>query len=357
MNKADEQRRSFGALLWSPGALTWQTWTQAGLERQTSIDAPAAIGAHRYDAAVFPGSGLTIRLPGGSRAPFMQSTDGGATFVPVPAIPGEGPIEPHGCRAHADGTLTVLDGADLWLRPAGSSTWLHHRWPAELQVLDVSLDPEGRIHAAGAVPARGGTEAAREAAYAVAHGGTTDLLRLNLDERDAAMLERHGGAEAFRRIDATSGMPMLSSDCAWLHEDPSSFVLLASPTRWTVRHLKRQSLRTWKRDRTGAAWLVTCEGTLLRTEDHGVTWATRDLERAIERAWPLAGKARERLIMAADSDGHSHIIAVSLYDWDGNPKQPIIGSAILISHDDGRTWMRGAEVHGVEQELIGVSFL
>jgi hypothetical protein len=63
---------------------------------------------------------LTVKLPGETRTPLVQSFDGGRTFAWVEPIPGIGSLAREHCRAHADGTLTVIEDHTLWLRSGPS---------------------------------------------------------------------------------------------------------------------------------------------------------------------------------------------------------------------------------------------
>ena len=344
------------ALLWSPESVSLEMLPEAGYEARWSATVPAAIGVHRYDLALYGGPEPTIRLPGGSRSPFLRSWDGGRTFERLDAIPGDGSLPPNGCRAHRNGTLTAIDGRVLWVRPPSPDLWLRYELPEELTAHDVSIDPQGRIHVVGALPSTRLPGAESEAAYAVVEGGGTSFMRIALTDPDTRLLEDSGGAEAFRQVDAEETPILVTSDCAWLFEDPSSFALLAAHPHWTVRQLAGQSIRGWRRQGSASVSVFTSEGRRYRTYDGGVSWDEQDLLPAMRAAWSEL-PIRSPMVMAVAASGGHLALAVSSYDWRAAADRQLIGSAALSSSDDGETFEVRAAVQEPAAEILGILVL
>jgi hypothetical protein len=76
-----------------------------------------------------PGPPLYVRVPGEARAPFLT----GPLLAHVPGVPGSGALSTPECRAHADGTLTALDGTTLWILPPSTGAWRSRRIPDGVQ--------------------------------------------------------------------------------------------------------------------------------------------------------------------------------------------------------------------------------
>ena len=340
------------ALVWSPGTICLQALTKNGDEQLTSINVPSAIGLHRYDLALYGGSMITLRLPGGSRSPFLCSRDGGRTFERLEAVPGDGALHPSRCRVHGNGTLTAIDGQVLWVRPSTPNLWLRHDLPEGLKIYDVSFDLQGQMHLVGAVPSTRLPEAQTEAAYALVEGDKTSFLQLALTVADAELLELSGGAEVFRQVDAEAAPILVTSDCAWQFEDSSSFILVYSNYHWRVRKLENQSIRAWIREGLEAVSVFTSEGRRYRTRDGGTNWEEQDLMLAVRRAWS-GPQLRTPLVMAVASDVHL-ALAVSSYDWQAPPNQQLLGSAVLVSFDDGETFEVKTMAENPDTEFLGL---
>lgn len=340
------------ALLWSPGMVSVQSLTENGNEELANVDIPSAIGMHRYDLAIYKEPTITIRLPGGSRSPFLCSWDKGKTFQRLDPIPGNGALNPNGCRSHTNGILTAIDSHVLWVKPPNLDIWLRSDFPSELKVHDLSFDFQGRIHLVGEIQSNRLPEAKTEAFYGILQGGEVSFFRLAMTDDDIQMLESLGGSEAFRKIDAENLPILLASDCAWLFEDSSSFLLAFSGESWTVKRLKQKAIRTWIREGTGSASVFTTEGSRYRTHDGGVTWKEQDLISSVRKAW-TGSMLQTPIVMSAALKDYL-VITVSSYDWQAASSEQLLGSAVLVSYDDGETFEVKAIVEGGKEEFLGI---
>jgi hypothetical protein len=224
--------------------------------------------------------------------------------------------------------------------------------PEGLKLHDISFDPQGQMHLVGAVSSTRLPEAKTEAAYVLVEGDETSFLRLALTAADTKLLEVSGGAEVFCQVDAEAVPILVTSDCAWQFEDSSSFILMYSNHHWRVRLLENQSIRAWIREGLEAVSVFTSEGRRYRTCDGGVNWEEQDFMLAVRRAWS-GSQLRTPLVMAVASDAYL-ALAVSSYDWQAPPNQQILGSAVLVSFDDGETFEVKRMAENPETEFLGL---
>lgn len=348
-------KRRVLALAWSPGEVSLREFNPSGEAERWKGAVPSAIGTHRYDLALSIGPSLTLRVPGGSRAPFFRSVDRGRTFQRVEPVPGSGPLSPGRCRAHGNGTLTVIEDGKLWIRPPMSEIWLRHDIPAPLRIHDLSIDEQGILLAAGEIPLERSSDKGPQTEAALARLGSEQALtvQLPLADSDRKMLVKYGGAEAFRRIDVESAPYLLTSSCAWMFEDPSDFLFTGWRGPWQVRRMERQFIRSWSREGAGNLTVFSVQGRRYRTRDQGATWEDSDLMESVRAAWKT--KRTDSFTVAAAAVADTELaLAVSRHDWDAPDGQALLGSAILTSTDDGKTFIKRSEAFGPDREFLAL---
>lgn len=345
-------------VLWSPGAISVREMSLSGEAELWNGKVPSAIGTHRYDLALYPGSALSLRVPGGSRAPFLRLTEGGRVVQPVEPVPGKGPISPGRCRVHRNGTLTVIEDHQLWIRPPSVEMWLCRKLPESLRVHDLSIDAHGHLFAAGEMPLlepAPQNAAGSEAALFMLDSDQALSVQFPMSDSDRQTLVKYGGAEAFRRVDVEGSPYVLTSSCAWMFEDPSDFLFMGEGGKWRVRRLERQFIRTWLREGTETISVFTVQGRRHRTHDHGATWEECDLMKAIRAAWKTK-HVGSYSVTAVASSGIELAMIVACHNWrvtDGNALQ---GSAVLTSNDDGNSFSIQSETLGPEKEFLSLVF-
>lgn len=338
---------------WSPGIVTISELTTTGERVRGRLSAPGAIGVGRADLALYAGPTLTVKLPGETRTPFVQSFDGGRTFAWVEPIPGIGSLAREHCRVHTDGTLTVIEDHTLWLRSPEHQQWQPQPLPPTMRVKDVSCDAHGRWHLVGATPDDWPPKTSTTAEYAVVDGAKAQMLPIPLSWGDRRLLARKGGAEQLRRIDAEAAPLLMSSDAVALFDDLSSFIWVNAGKRWNVQRFPHQSICAWVRDGPTAVTVITTDGLRYRTRDSGARWEKEDFRPAIQRA--AQGSLSHALaVIAVASRARDVLLAVSAYDWRLPEGQTLRASAVLYSADDGRTFRRVALMEGPTAEYRGL---
>lgn len=341
------------ALLWSHSKLQLQVLAEDGIEHRYSMNEPALIGMHRYDLAIYGGSVITLRVPNGSRSIFFRSYDKGYNFERIEPVPGSGILHPNKCKVHANGVITAVDDKTVWVYPPHLRLWLRYDLPIHFEVMDISFDLQGKMHLVGAVMSEYSSAKENSAAYAFTDRNEVYFLQLALTSSDIELLKVSGGSEVFRRVDAEAFPLIVTSDCAWLFEDPSSFILTYSNYGWRLQKLENQSVRAWIREGTKAVSVFTSEGYCHHTCDGGKSWEEKNLIPAVCRAWEHL-PPKNLLIMAVANSSDHWVLAVSSYDWQASPDKQILGSAVLVSFDRGDTFELKAITDSINNEFIAL---
>ncbi len=298
---------------------------------------PSGSSTLRFDLALYAVPEIVIRVPGHDRTPFRISEDGGCSFLPVEAVPGDTSLERNRCRAHNDRIFTVIEEQLVWVRYGMLANWQQFRLPPSFQAHDASVDGSGRIYVAGSLPSSRLVDAYSEAALAQLERDLVEIVRIPLSSKDKRLLEDGGGAEAFRRVYADAEPIVVTSDCAWLFDDPSSFALIAHTPVWVVRRLRGQSVKCVTRNYRDEITIYCYEGSRHRMRTGTLAWNHEDLLPAI-RGSIVELSRYSAVVNAADAREKELALGVTFYESEGHGHRKIAGCAILTSTDDGRTF-------------------
>jgi hypothetical protein len=124
---------------------------------------------------------------------------------------------------------------------------------------------------------------------------------------------------------------------------------------WRVRTSERDAIRSWHRASLEELSIYTARGERHSTTDAGTSWTITDLGSAIRSAWE--GLDRGVLVVrAARESGGYVLIAASAYEWHAPEGKQLLGSAMLVSTDQGRGFIALATARGPEREIIDACF-
>ena len=246
------------------------------------------------------GEGVSIVTPGGTRAPFLRSGDGGVSFERVPEIPGEGALAPEQCRAHGDGTLTVVEGSPLrlgkggqepqklWALGPGSRHWADTELPEAFRCWDVSVGDDGTIWACGDRATTERTtgpypDVPTEPALAVLQERALEYVGPLSDRRSRRILARYGHAVTYDWVDAEAEPVLTAFTLERILGGEDAYVLVADRSgRRLVRF--ETAGKPLAVHRSGPVVRLLLAGDVLcTTEDGGRTWTTAPLAEVLRR--------------------------------------------------------------------------
>jgi hypothetical protein len=282
---------------------------------------------------------LYVRAPG-EKGAFWVSEDQGLTFVTIEPIPGMStPVSVYDCKLHSrTGFLTALEGPRLWLYKPAVGHWWRRELPQDLNVRDVSIDPDGGLWCAGSVSSRRIPGEEKEAALRYqAQPGTPFAARSpRLSVSDATRVIANGGLAELRTIDAESNNPVVATSiCSWLLDDNSSFVFLWVGNRTFAKRLKAEMVCYLDRPQPGVVRLFTHQGS--RWQGEKSNWKQYSMVSAIQKA--LAAEKRHILIRGLDASQNQIAAAVEISPAgaDDHIQDPEF-TAVCLSDDDGRSF-------------------
>jgi len=288
-----------------------------------------------YDWRLFGGDCLTIRRPSLARAHFLQSDDGGRTFIEVSAVPGESLLELYKCQAHRSGILTAVDGNIIWIKHPNNENWTHEVMPDKFSVESVSFDGEGRMHIVGSVSSNNILRNGTEAAYAIFENGELNFIHLSMEKKDRELLVKKGGASKFLQIDASELPILVSTDCDDFLDDSSSFLLVGSKRGVRVSLLKDEFALSFERSDDDSVLFITDCARLYSTRNGGEQWHKEDLLKAISKVWPNI-RSHKLKLMSSYSEGEEIFLAITAFN--NEAIQSFEGSTIVYSNDRGSTF-------------------
>lgn len=327
-------------LEWSPSRLRLRSLSD---DVVVEVDLPSLVPGARHDLALFPGPRLCVRVPGGARTPFLL----GSSLEHAPRVPGSGALATPACRAHADGTLTALDGATLWILPPSPGVWVSRSIPEGIQARDVSLGADGCLYVCGSA-------SGRAVVVRLEPDDDSQLVPI-LTAADRKRLSARGADETFWRVDASAEPLVLIASCAWLFEDETDFAVVRWRDTWKVRTSERHAIRNWCRVSSDGISIYTAHGERHSTSDAGASWTITDLVPTMQAAWK--GLRQGTLVVrAAREVGGYLLLATSAYDWRAPEGKQLLGSAVLMSSDAGREFAALATTVGSECEIVDACF-
>jgi hypothetical protein len=355
------------ALAWHPARLEiWAAGTEVpgGTEQRATIDL-AVSPDQRYDlflCTAASGRGW-MRAPVGPRSLFIRMDDHGHTLIPLPPPPGEKALALHQGWIHHRNQLFVIDGSCLFVLTQNGA-WRKCIMPEGFVAYDADFDSDGGLWITGALLSTRLPNASTEAAILYqAHG--SDILESRspkLSWLSAAMAIRNGGLEALRTVNAGGEPLVATSDCAWLFDDPSSFLfLLNTQGHWSVHRLPGRSIRTILRPTSLKLLVVTVKGDLLVIEEDQKlkqVGTAAALCAALRLACPNAPTDAQLLVRGADADKNNVLVAAGLYTLPAGEMHWLV-TALCHSSDSGANWTviaKTAPVDG-DPEFLDVGIL
>ncbi|HZC99209.1 MAG TPA: hypothetical protein VFA46_03165 [Actinomycetes bacterium] len=359
----------FLALVWRPGGLRLVELPPTGASGKVTERwqgrAPGAFGPGRRDLGLWrAGQRVIVRFPGDPQMPALRSPDGGRTFAPVPPVPGGQSAPLAGCRAHWNGSVTVLEG-ELMPEVRTVPQVLHRLLPDAGSWDSVEL-PEA--FNAWSVSVLGSGEPLLGGSWRTPEGGRSALLRLTPSGTQMIVppYVRSPGwlwwlrtllseqiDEQFSRVDAAEEPWVLEQVHGPLETD-HSVLHLATGRRWRILRLWRDSATVWLRPRPGAVRLVMSQGVLRDTPDGGRSWVRHDLmpaARPLLRArsdWSLR-------VSSAAQHGDDLVVVFTAEDWSQPEAEQLFQTSVLHTCDNGRTARELLRTEGPEQAVIAVA--
>jgi hypothetical protein len=316
------------ALAWSPGRARLLRlaatggWTE--LWRGRVHDAYGSVDSHTLRVwAGKSGAVVSIVTPGGTRAPFLRSCDGGTSFERVVEVPGAGALAPEQCRAHGDGTLTVVEGSPLrlgkggeepqrlWALGPASRHWTGTELPEAFRCWDVSVSPDGALWVCGD---RATTESTKgpypdvptEPAVAVVRQGALEYVGPPSDRGSRRVLARYGHAATYDWIDAGAEPVLSIFTLERIHGGEDAYLLVADGQGHRLLRFKKAGSALAAYRGGPVIRLLLAEDVLCATQDHGRSWTTTALPEELRRHGTdrLGGAVRSGWACAV---GHSSV--------------------------------------------------
>jgi len=356
------------ALAWDPRRL--EVWAVGGkvsdgAEQRATIKLTVSPD-ERYDLLLRSarcGRGW-IRARVGPRSLFIRMNDYGRNLTPLIPPPGEKALTLNHGRIHAPDHLFVIDSRCLFMLTQDGA-WRQCIIPESFVAYDVDFDVDGGLWIIGASPSTRIPGAKTEAAirYQAPGSDSFELRSLRLSWLAAAKTIRYGGFEALRTVCARDDPLVATSDCAWLLDDPSSFIfLLDTRGHWTVHRLAGQSIRRILRPAPRKLLIVTVNGDVLAIGEDQVlkrVGTAASLRTALRSVCPDTLPAKVHLMVrGADVDGNNLVAAVGLYIASADGIQWFM-TALCHSANSGADWMvatKTVPVNG-DPELLDVAIL
>jgi hypothetical protein len=285
-----------------------------------------------------------VRAPFGDRSPFarIEAATGGAIEIgaPVPAVPGQRPLDLAAARIEDDGALIVLEQPHLHQLHEGSG-WQTRELPGGVSISDATLTPDGTIWAAGEIPS-GSFDVADTPFLARASAGreTWEPVALSLTwwskKRVALALCEIQSIERVQEIDGT----LLCQS-----EEPGPFDLWGStfvslPTgggRWRARSISspfRRAHGSWDE----GLIFVCNDGAVYRLVRSGIRHVgSRRALRGVMQASLAKPPPQSRITVTGSSfRGGTLVVAASLLG--SSAKAETLVTGVFLSQNLGRTW-------------------
>lgn len=360
----------FLALVWRPGQLRLvelpPTGAPGAVSERWQGRAPGAFGPGRHGLGLSRAGQerVIVHFPGDPRVPVLRSSDGGRTFAPVPPVPGGQSAPLEGCRAHWDGSVTVLEGERipaartapqvLHRLPADAGSWDSVELPDAFDAWDTSVLPSGE-------PLLGGS-------WRTPQGGRSALL--HLAPSGAQVIEppyvRSPGwlwwlrgwlneqiDEQFILVDAEDE-PWVLQQVHGPLETPHSVLHLATGGRWRLLRLWRGGAGVLLRPRPGALRLVMSQGLLRDTADGGRRWVRHDLMTVVRPLLRARPDWSMRVASAAQR-GEDLVVVFTDEDWSRPEAERPFQTSVLHTCDNGRSVRELLRTEGPEEAVVAVA--
>lgn len=351
----------FLALAWSPGRARLLRLADGGdwteLWRGRLHGAYGSVDSHTLRVwADTGGAVVSIVTPGGTRAPFLRSRDGGISFERVVEVPGAGALAPEQCRAHGDGTLTVVEGSPLRLGKGGqepqrlwalgphSQRWTDTKLPETLRCWDVSVRRDGTVWVCGD---RATTERTKgpypdvptEPALAVVRDGALEYIGPPSDRGSRRTLARYGHAATYDWVDAEAEPVLSAFTLERIHGGEDAYLLVADGSERRLLRFKTAGQPLAAHRGGPVVRLLLAEDVLCVTRDHGRSWTTTALPEKLRRhgadllrgasrsGWACAlGQSSVALAMQASA---AEAQASAVLVWPDQPASPLLAEPPL----------------------------
>lgn len=362
----------FLALAWSPGRARLLRLADAGdwteLWRGRLHGAYGSVDSHTLRVwADTSGAVVSTVTPGGTRAPFLRSRDGGISFERALEVPGAGALAPEQCRAHGDGTLTVVEGSPLRLGKGGqepqrlwalrpeSRHWTGTELPEAFRCWDVSVRRDGAVWVCGD---RATTERTKgpypdvptEPALAVVREGALEYIDPPSDRGGRRILARYGHAATYDWVDAEAEPVLSAFTLERIHGGEDAYVLVADGSGRRLLRFKTAGKPLAVHRGGPVVRLLLAEDILCTTQDHGRSWTTTALPEELRRygAELLRGSSRSGWACAV---GHSSV-ALTM----GAGPAETQASAVLVWPDQPASPRLTEPPLGQEERIVSLAY-